>query len=87
MSEAFILRRFDLPPGFTCQSGVKRDLRQQESTLRVRRVGCNKTLCRPGTRQLVRFRRQGKRRKVRMWRPLPSIRDTILSMLFMTGRP
>ena len=50
MSEALALRRVDLMPGFACQSGVKRDLRQQNPTLEVRRVSCNETLCCSNTR-------------------------------------
>jgi hypothetical protein len=45
MSYALALRGLDLMPGFACQSGLKRDFRQQNPTLGVRRVGCNEALC------------------------------------------
>ena len=73
--------------GFACQTGVKRDLRQEDPTLGMRRVARDETLGCLGARQLVRFRRQGERRKVGMRRALPGVRDAGLRHAFRNRPP
>jgi hypothetical protein len=77
----------DLMPGFAGQSGIERDLCQEDPTLEVGRVGCDQTLSCLSADQFVGFQGEGEHRQVRMWLAFPGGHDTGLGALFVTRCP
>lgn len=81
------LRGVDLMPGFAGQSRIESNLREEDPTLRMRRVGHNETFGCTDTCQLVLLQRKGKGREIGMRRTFPGIQDARLGTLFATGCP